>query len=168
MGKGVRKELPVDQLLITAYGNKTPQQIAEETGMTPMEVAKRTAEILGERDYLGEDAKVQVVISRLDAISAEIERRMPSFSDRNIAAAANASAGALGRVLAELRKLREESRVDLDALSNKYAQTMVAIVEASFNRLLGALQERYPDADPLDLQAEFQGHILEISKEYDN
>jgi hypothetical protein len=164
----IRKELPVDQKLISGYGSKTPAELAEETGMTAIEVVKRTQEILGERDYLGEDAKVQVVIQRLDSMSAEVERRLPGMSDRNIAAAVNSSAGALGRVLAELRKLREESRVDLDALSNKYAQTMVAIVEASFNRMLGALQERYPDADPLDLQAEFQGLILEVSKEYDS
>jgi hypothetical protein len=166
MGKG-KKELPVDQKLIAFYGSKTPTEIAEETGLTAIEVAKRTEQLLGERDYLSEDAKVQVVIQRLDTISAEIERRLPSMSDRNIAAAANASAGALGRVLKELRELRKESKVDMDALSARYAQTMVSIVEASFNRLLGRLMERYPAEDPMELQGEFQALMLEVSKEYD-
>jgi hypothetical protein len=166
MGKG-KKELPVDQKLIAFYGSKTPTEIAEETGLTAIEVAKRTEQLLGERDYLSEDAKVQVVIQRLDTISAEIERRLPSMSDRNIAAAANASAGALGRVLKELRELRKESKVDMDALSARYAQTMVSIVEASFNRLLGRLMERYPAEDPMELQGEFQALMLEVSREYD-
>lgn len=168
MGKGVRKELPVDQLLITAYGNKTPQQIAEETGMTPMEVAKRTAEILGERDYLGEDAKVQVVIQRLDSMSAEVERRLPGMSDRNIAAAVNSAAGSLGRVLAEMRKIREESKVDLEAITNRQARELVSIVESAMQRSIGSLKARYPEIDAAALEAELQGHIMDIAREYDD
>lgn len=167
MGKGIRKELPVDQKLITGYGNKTPTELAEETGLTPIEVAKRTAELLGERDYLAEDARISVLVNRLDSMAAEIERRLPGMSDRNVATSVNAAAGALGRTLKELRELRRESKVDLEALQNRYAQTMVSIVEASFNRMLGRLAERYPDQDPMELQAEFQGLILEVSKEYD-
>jgi hypothetical protein len=149
MGKGVRKELPVDQKLISYYGSKTPAEIAEETGMTAIEVAKRTEQILGERDYLGEEAKVQVVISRLDAMSAEVERRLPGMSDRNIAAAVNSSAGALGRVLAELRKIREESRVDAEAITNRQARELVSIVEQAMQRSIGSLKARYPEIDAI-------------------
>jgi hypothetical protein len=166
MGKG-KKELPVDQKLITGYGNKTPAELAEETGLTPIEVAKRTAELLGERDYLAEEARIAVLVNRLDSMSAEIERRLPGMSDRNIATSVNAAAGALGRTLKELREMRKESKVDLDALQSRYAQTMVSIVEASFNRLLGRLMERYPAEDPMELQGEFQALMLEVSKEYD-
>jgi hypothetical protein len=168
MSKGAKKELPIDQKLISYYGSKTPTEIEELTGIPAAEVMKRTQEILGERDYLGEDAKVQVVISRLDAISAEIERRMPSFSDRNIAAAANAAAGSLGRVLAEMRKIREESKVDLEAITNRQARELVSIVESAMQRSIGSLKARYPEIDAAALEAELQGHIMDIAREYDD
>jgi hypothetical protein len=68
-------------------------------------------------------------------------------------------------VLKELREIRKESKVDLDALQSRYAQTMVSIVEASFNRLLGRLMERYPAEDPMELQGEFQALMLEVSSD---
>jgi hypothetical protein len=162
------RETPLDQRLISMYGNKSPKEIGELVGLSPIEVAKRTEEILGERDYLREDAKVQILMNRLDSLSAEIESRVPEMSDRNLSAAVNSAAGALGRVLAELRKIRQESRTDIEAVTNRYAREMVTIVEASFNQMLGRLVERYPEESPDSLRAEFQEIILAVAKGYDD
>jgi hypothetical protein len=161
------RETPLDQRLISMYGNKTPTEIAELVGLSPIEVAKRTEEILGERDYLREDAKVQILMNRLDSLSAEIESRVPEMSDRNLSAAVNSAAGALGRVLAELRKIRTESKVDLDAVNNRAAREMVVIVEKALQRSIGSLAVRYPEIDGAELELELQGHIRDIAREYD-
>lgn len=158
----------IDSLLIRYYSVKSPEEISVITGIPAMEIAKRTEEALGRRDYLGEAAKVQTILARMEAAAAELESRLPDASDRNASAIGNSIGGLLGRALGELRKVRQETRIDLDAVHSRYADEMVRIVEASYNRQLGKLAERYPDVPQEDLEAEFHELVLTVSREADS
>lgn len=158
----------IDQTLIRFYGVKSPEEIAEITGISAISIAKRTEEALGRRDYLGEAARIQLLMAKLEGMADEIQQRLPDMSDRNVSAAVNAAAGAMGRVLGQLTKIQAANRVDLDAVHSRYADEMVRIVEASYNRQLGKLAERYPDVPQEDLEAEFHELVLTVSREADS
>lgn len=145
----------VDRVLLREYGRKSPVELEQLTGVPALEVAQRLERVLGERDFLGVDARIGVLLHRLDGMVAELEGRLEGVSDRNLGSVVNAAAGAIGRQLGVLKVLREESRVDLERVERVYADELVRIVELSFERLLGRLEERYPDADSVGLREEF-------------
>lgn len=158
----------VDRLLLREYGRKSPAELELLTGVPALEVGQRLERVLGERDFLGEDARIGVLLHRLDLMVAEIEGRLPDLSDRNIGAVVNAAAGAIGRQLRVLQDLRDRSAVDLERVQRVYADELVRIVELSFERLLGRLEERYPDIESDDLRSEFEGLIVTVAREVDD
>ena len=67
-----------------------------------------------------------------------------------------------------LADLRDRSVVDLERVQSVYARELVRIVELSFERLLGRLEERYPDIESEDLRSEFEGLIGVVAREVDD
>ena len=158
----------VDRLLIREYGRKSPRELEVLTGVPALEVAQRLERLLGERNFLSEDAAIRVLLFRLDSMVAEVESRLVDVSDRNIGAVVNAAAGAIGRQLRVLSDLRDRSVVDLDRVQGLYARELVRIVELSFERLLGRLEERFEGVSADELRAEFESVILLVASEVDD
>jgi hypothetical protein len=157
----------VDRVLLREYGRKSPKELEALTGVPAVEVAQRLERLLGERDFLGEDAAIRVLLHRLDLMVAEVESRLSGVSDRNVGAVVNAAAGAIGRQLRVLQDLRDRSRVDLERVQAVYAAELVRIVELSFERLLGRLEERFPEVSADELRSEFESVILAVAAEVD-
>jgi len=157
----------VDRLLLREYGRKSPRELEVLTGVPALEVAQRLERLLGERNFLSEDAAIRVLLFRLDAMVAEVESRLVDVSDRNIGAVVNAAAGAIGRQLRVLSDLRDRSVVDLDRVQGLYARELVRIVELSFERLLGRLEERFPGVSGDELRLEFESVIVQVASEFD-
>lgn len=158
----------VDRLLLREYGRKSPRELEVLTGVPALEVAQRLERLLGERNFLSEDAAIRVLLFRLDSMVAEVESRLVDVSDRNIGAVVNAAAGAIGRQLRVLSDLRDRSVVDLDRVQGLYARELVRIVELSFERLLGRLEERFEGVSADELRAEFESVILLVASEVDD
>lgn len=157
----------VDRVLLREYGRKSPKELEVLTGVPAVEVAQRLERLLGERDFLGEDAAIRVLLHRLDSMVAEVESRLAGVSDRNVGAVVNAAAGAIGRQLRVLQDLRDRSAVDLERVQMVYAAELVRIVELSFERLLGRLEERFPDVSADELRVEFESVILQVAADVD-
>lgn len=158
----------VDKLLLREYGRRSPAELEVLTGVPAVEVAQRLERVLGERDFLGEDARIGVLLHRLDVMVAEVEGRLAGVADRNLGAVVNAAAGAIGRQLRVLEGLRERSGADVERVQGVYARELVRIVELSFERLLGRLEERYPEVSADDLRAEFEECVLVVAREVDD
>lgn len=156
-----------DSLLIRYYSIKSPKEIAEITGIPEMDIAQRTQKLLGERNYLSEHSKVNAILFRMETLMAELEDRMADASNRDVAAIANSAAGLAGRMVAEMRKVREETKVDADAAKNQYAMELVKIVERAFDRTFGELKALYPEIEGEVLRETINNNILEIAREYD-
>ena len=157
----------VDRILIREYGRKSPVELEQLTGVPALEVAQRLERLLGERNFLSEDAAIRVLLFRLDSMVAEVESRLSDVSDRNVGAVVNAAAGAIGRQLRVLQDLRDRSVVDLERVQGVYARELVRIVELSFERLLGRLEERFDGVSADELRAEFESVILLVASEVD-
>jgi hypothetical protein len=84
MGKG-KKELPVDQKLISFYGIEDADRDCGGDWADRHRGCQAHRTTAGRARLPERGCSVQVVIQRLDAMSAEIERRLPNMSDRNIA-----------------------------------------------------------------------------------
>jgi hypothetical protein len=159
-------DFEVDRFLVRNYGRKSPAELEVVTGVPALEVAQRLERVLGERDFLGDVGRVSVLLARLDGLVAEVEERLPGLSDRNLAPAVNAAAGALGRQLRVLEGWRDDVSRDLEVVNGVYARELVGIVERAFERLLGRLEERFGVSGD-DLRVEFEGLVLEVAGEYD-
>lgn len=157
----------VDRILIREYGRKSPAELEVLTGVPALEVAQRLERLLGERNFLSEDAAIRVLLFRLDSMVAEVESRLSDVSDRNVGAVVNAAAGAIGRQLRVLQDLRDRSVVDLERVQGVYARELVRIVELSFERLLGRLEERFEGVSADELRLEFESVILLVAAEVD-
>lgn len=157
----------VDRVLLREYGRKSPRELELLTGVPALEVGQRLEKLLGERDFLGEDAAIRVLLHRLDSMVAEVEGRLSGVSDRNVGAVVNAAAGAIGRQLRVLQDLRDRSAVDLERVQSVYAQELVRIVELSFERLLGRLEERFDGVSADELRSEFEVVIGLVAAEVD-
>jgi hypothetical protein len=158
----------VDRLLLREYGRRSPQDLEVLTGVPALEVAQRLERVLGERDFLGEDARIGVLLHRLDGMVAEVESRLSGVKDRDLGGVVNAAAGAIGRQLKVLADLRDRSKVDLERVQRVYADELVRIVELSFERMLGRLEERFPGVDADGLRSDFEGLILLVAREVDD
>lgn len=157
----------VDRLLLREYGRRSPAELEVLTGVPALEVGRRLERVLGERDFLGEDARIGVLLHRLDVMVAELEGRLAGVSDRNIGSVVNAASSAIGRQLRVLEGLRERSVVDVERVRNVYALEFVRVVELSFERLLGRLEERFPGVSGDDLRSEFEECVLLVAREFD-
>lgn len=158
----------VDRILVREYGRRSPRELEELTGVPALECAQRLERILGERNFLSEDAAIRVLLFRLDSMVAEVESRLSDVSDRNVGAVVNAAAGAIGRQLRVLQDLRDRSVVDLERVQGVYARELVRIVELSFERMVGKLSERFGDVDVDDIRKEFEETILVVAREIDD
>lgn len=168
MGEVKKPELSaVNNLLIRYAGIKTPEEIAELTGLEPIQVAQRTKELLSSIDILDIHERRAKLIIQLEIWADDMAERIPEASDKYAAGILNAVGSIKKTVLAELKAQQKESSGEVVALQARYAQQMVKIVESSYYKQLGRLQERFPDVPVEDLEEEFRETMREVAKEYD-
>lgn len=160
------KQSAIDGILISGAGIKTPNELAEATGYTAEEVVRRTQELLDSVQLTNSQRRAKLIF-QLDEVTAEMRSRYKTANDENLARLGNTAAGAVGRVLGELRAMEKDAKDDQDELERVYARQLVRIVEASFNRYLGKLEAKFPELDRSATEMEFQEMILTVAAEWD-
>ncbi len=153
------RESAIDSLLVQYAGIKTPNDIAEMTGLTPEDVVRRTQEIL-DRVTLTEEQLFAKMLFQMQEQIAEMAQRVPKAVDEDAARLSNTLAGLAGRVL----KAQEDRRKALAAGQNSerdaaYARSLVMLVELATYGLLEYVAEQYPEIEPEQLKAKF-GELL--------
>lgn len=157
----------IDRRLIELYGRKTPEEIAEETGLSAQDVMRQTASLIKQRNYLGEDAKLALLLERMDGMTREVEERLGGMDNKDISKALNATSASLYRTSQLILQIRKENQVDVEEMRRRFGAELVKIVEMSFNRYLGKLQERFPGVDADAMEMEFREIIAEVAEEYE-
>lgn len=159
-------ESAIDSYLVQYAGVRSPRDIGEETGLSAEEVARRTQEIL-DRVTLTNAQRRAKLIFQLDEVTAEMASRYKTARDEDLARLGNTAAGAVGRILGELRAMEKDAKEDQDELERAYARQLVRIVEASFNRYLGKLEAKFPELDRAQMEMDFQDMIVSVAAEWD-
>lgn len=145
----------VNRILVDGFGVRSAEELSELTGIPAGEVAKRQQEIYSSIDKLTIAEKRAKLILQLEDLVAELNDRVRSSSDRNAAALANAARGSVATVLKELERMERADRADIEAINVRRAHELRSLVEGTFFQLLGRLEERFPEADVVEVEAEF-------------
>lgn len=137
-----------DKRLIKLYGKKTPTEIAEILGLEDAaEVAQRTEALINSRNYLSEDAQINLLLFQLQEMVTEASSRLADASDSHVSQIINAGSGAIGRMLGTLHKLRESSKLDATAIGEHMGNNLAEIMNIALYHLRDELKERYPTDD---------------------
>ena len=142
----------IERQLIRYAGVKSPAEISELTGIPSEDVARRITEVLESVDILTIQQKRAKLILALEQMADEVTSRLADLSDRNLAANINASAGAMGRVLKELRESEKSAKVDVLAITQHQGRVLGEIVDIAMGHLRDELKARYgADDDEMDV-----------------
>lgn len=157
----------IDETLIRYAGVKTPQEIADLTGIPAEDVARRIHEVLNSIDVLTIDQMRAKMVITLQGFVAEVDARKETAVDRNFAAMANAAGGNISRVLKELDDMERRTKVDIEAINQRRAHELVSMLERTFDRSVGELLARFPEVDQDEIEAVFRKHLVALAAEYD-
>jgi hypothetical protein len=160
------KESAIDSLLIRYAGVKSANDIAEETGLEPEEVLRRTQELL-DRVTLTFPQRRAKAIFQLDEITAEMAGRYKRADDENLARLGNTAAGAIGRVLGELRALEKDAKEHEEEQAAAMGRVLATLVDRAMNRAIGELKQRHPEIETGVLSEIVESHLIEIAAEMD-
>lgn len=155
----------LDRILVQYYGVKTPAEIAEELDIAPDEVIRRTNEMVGERDYLGEEAQFNLIMAQLrENVAFAMERlRSGEPSHRDVSGIMNAMTNAINKQMSALQLAQQRSSADVERVKAVYSRQLVEIVE----RAQKNLEERFSHLEPEFIEKELQEEILVIAAEVD-
>lgn len=163
---GSMKESAIDSLLVRYAGIKSPNDIAELTGLSPEEVAQKTQQIL-DRVTLTFPQRRAKAIFQLDEINAEMAGRYKNAANEDLARLGNTAAGAIGRVLGELRAIEKDAKEHEEEQQQAMGRILATLVDRAMNRAIGELKQRHPEIETDHLGEVLEAHLIEIAAEMD-
>lgn len=160
------RESAIDSLLIRYAGIKSANDIADMTGLEPEDVVRRTSEILDTVSLTFPQRRAKAIF-QLDEINAEMASRYKSADDENLARLGNTAAGAIGRVLGELRAIEKDAKEHEDEQKEAMGRILANLVDKAMQRAIGELKQRHPEIETESLAKVVETHLVEIAAEMD-
>ena len=113
-------------------GTRTPKQIADELGLPPAEVVRRTREMLGSVDVLTIEQQRQKLMIDVGRIARKAEEAFDnSLDERNKSGLLNSAVNAQKEVLRQLEKMEVRNAEAVDALNRMRVAELVRLVETA-------------------------------------
>lgn len=123
-------------------GTRTPKQIADELGLPPAEVVRRTREMLESVDVLTIEQQRQKLMIDVGRIARKAEEAFDnSLDERNKSGLLNSAVNAQKEVLRQLEKMEVRNADAVDALNRMRVAELVRLVET-------AVQDTLSEIDP--------------------
>ena len=160
----------LDRTLIRQYGLRTPEEIGFELGIDAHEVMRRTEELLGERDYLQEEAQIKAIMAALQEVVTVGLNRIKSGepSNRDISGIMNAITNGVNKQLSVLDRIHQRSQANLEQVHRRYAQELARIAEEAYNGFMQELVEDYPEIPIGELEARYQAKVIQVAAKHDS
>ena len=113
-------------------GTRTPKQIADELGLPPAEVVRRTREMLESVDVLTIEQQRQKLMIDVGRIARKAEEAFDnSLDERNKSGLLNSAVNAQKEVLRQLEKMETRNAEAVDALNRMRVAELVRLVETA-------------------------------------
>lgn len=160
-------ESAIDSILVKYAGIKSPEEIADETGLDAPEVARRTQEIM-DRVMLSPEQLVAKNIYQLMEISNKQFERFAGAKDEDVARLGNTAAGSIGRIQLATEKLLALQQKDHTERDEAYGRALATLVDKAMQRAIGELKVRHPEIDAGQLATVVESHLVEIALEMDS
>ena len=141
-------------------GTRTPKQIADELGLPPAEVVRRTREMLESVDILTIEQQRQKLMIDVGRIARKAEEAFDnSLDERNKSGLLNSAVNAQKEVLRQLEKMETRNAEAVDALNRMRVAELVRLVETA---VVDTLAELVPDRE--DAMDVFYGYLETASQ----
>ena len=141
-------------------GTRTPKQIADELGLPPAEVVRRTREMLGSVDVLTIEQQRQKLMIDVGRIARKAEEAFDNvYDERNKSGLLNSAVNAQKEVLRQLEKMETRNAGAVDALNRMRVAELVRLVETA---VVSTLAELVPDRE--DAMDVFYGYLETASR----
>lgn len=145
-------------------GTRTPKQIADELGLPPAEVVRRTREMLESVDILTIEQQRQKLMIDVGRIARKAEEAFDnSLDERNKSGLLNSAVNAQKEVLRQLEKMEAQNAGAVDALNRMRVAELVRLVEMA---VVGTLAELVPDRE--DAMDVFYGYLETAASNYES
>lgn len=145
-------------------GTRTPKQIADELGLPPAEVVRRTREMLESVDILTIEQQRQKLMIDVGRIARKAEEAFDnSLDERNKSGLLNSAVNAQKEVLRQLEKMEAQNAGAVDALNRMRVAELVRLVETA---VVGTLAELVPDRE--DAMDVFYGYLETAASNYES
>lgn len=145
-------------------GTRTPKQIADELGLPPAEVVRRTREMLESVDILTIEQQRQKLMIDVGRIARKAEEAFDnSLDERNKSGLLNSAVNAQKEVLRQLEKMEAQNAGAVDALNRMRVAELVRLVETA---VVDTLAELVPDRE--DAMDVFYGYLETAASNYES
>jgi hypothetical protein len=154
--------------MLIKYADLSPNEIAEKTGFTPLEAAKRLTDLLGSRDWLSDRLEERKLIIQMQDVVRDTQERLSNASDDNYAAIANVVLRGLNSIGARFDSRRKLTEVDINEITAAQARTFGRAFDAALNHIIDGLEKDYPELDMMrvgQLQREGMQKAKEVVEE---
>lgn len=155
----------IDSILVQNAGLKSINEIAEDTGLDPEEVARRTQAIF-ERVMLTPDQLAAKNVYLYQQIANVQIERFKHADDENIARLGNTAAGALGRLQNAIEKMMELQGKDTTERDIAMGHVIALSVEKAADKVYEKLQTRQIESVS-EVQEAIITELTEIAVEFD-
>lgn len=146
MGQDVDRRSISNELLIK-YSDLSPNEIAERTGFTPTEAAKRLVDLLSSRDWLTDRLEERKLIIQMQDLVRDSRDKLEHASEENYAAIANVVLRGMNSIGTRLDARRKLTEVDINEISAAQARTFGRAFDAALEYILAGIEEDNPTGD---------------------
>jgi hypothetical protein len=155
-GNELARRDPVDRLLIT-HARKSPNEIAEITGLPATEALVRLGELLDNRDHLTMRRHEALLLEEFNDLLHDARSRMKGASDRDYAPIASVALRAVEQMASRLDAQRKAVKIDYNKITEGQSQVFGKGFDVALHHILEGLRARYDIPEDLILQLHREG-----------
>lgn len=157
---------------ISAYvwrriGKESARDMAKALGVSPDEILRVKRDLAESVDALTVDVQRAKLLRSLQELADDAHERAQNVADeRNYAGIVNAAAGAIDKLLKELRRTGAENSDAVNALNQLRINELLHLIDVTVARTLEDIAFDY-ELDESELLGIFQRHLKPVAEELD-
>lgn len=148
--------------------NRSITDVADELGLTEIEIVQRAKELLGAKDIFTVLEQKQMLIYQLKALYVKANALLETTIDARSWPKAIEAITKLIETTYKIQVEQEEQQSrDLGEVTKAQAAILIQVVQLAYNRARSALIAEYPKVDPRALDAAFTDGLVQVQRQYE-
>jgi len=144
MGSELEGRSAMDAKLLS-YARKSPEEIADLTGLDARFVAERISQLLESRDWLSDRQQERLLLEEIADLKDEVMSRMRVADEKDFAAVANVALRTLKLISERLDSRRKLVDADINEITAAQARVFGKAFDLALSHVVGVLGS---DVDP--------------------
>jgi len=149
-GNEIERRSVTDRMLLR-HARKSPNEIAEATGLDPQEALARLNEMLDNRDHLTVRRTEMLLLEEFNELLHDAKDRMRSASDRDYAPIASVALNAVSKMSDRLDAQRKAVKIDYNKINEGQSRVFGRVFDVALAYILDGLRKQYDIPEELVL-----------------